>query len=198
MVKKYLTLSIILFSVALASFAQKDINAWKSEQNLEQQYQVFKKNLDYWDGKYILTGAQLDEFYNAVDDTVSALENEITEKASQIDALQNNLNETNSQLEETKAELNTSIENQNAIEVFGMNIEKGVYTLFMSLLILVLLIMLGIVFLLYKRSNKVTVRTKKDYEELKEEFEVHKKNALERYTKLNMELHHTRMGKNKI
>jgi hypothetical protein len=46
---------------------------------------------------------------------------------------------------------------------------------------------------MYNRSNKVTVRTKKDYDELKEEFEVHKKDSLERYTKINMELHHTRL-----
>ncbi len=187
----------ILFLMSPALFAQKDIEAWKNEKNLEQQYEVFKKNLDYWSGKYIITGKQMDEFYGAFNDSVSALENETKNKATKINALQNDLNAVGKQLEDTKAELETSIKNQNAIEVFGMNIEKSVYTIFMSLFILSLLILLGIIFLLYRRSNAVTIRTKKDYNELKEEFEVHKKNALERYTSLNMELHRTRMERNK-
>lgn len=195
--KKSIILSMLMFTLSFTSFAQKDINAWKSEQNLEQQYAVFKKNLAYWDGKYILNERQLNDFYSAFRDTVSSLENETVAKANKIDALQNELNATNSQLEDTKAELETSIKNQNAIEVMGMQLEKGVYTMFISLLILALLVALGVVYMLYKRSNKVTVNAKKDYEELKEEFEVHKKNALERYTKINTELHNTRMELNK-
>jgi hypothetical protein len=41
------------------------------------------------------------------------------------------------------------------------------------------------------------VRTKKEYDELKEEYGVHKKNALDRYTKMNMELLKTRLELNK-
>ncbi len=196
MVKRYFILSILLFSMSVPSFA-KDTEAWKNEKNLEQQYDVFKNNLDYWSGKYIVTEKQLNEFYGAFNDSVSALENETKNKAIRINTLQNDLNEVDKQLEDTKAELDTSIKNQNAIQVLGMNMEKSVYTIFMFLFILALLILLAIIFLLYKRSNTVTVRAKKDYAELKEEFEVHKKNALERYTKMNMELHHVRMGRNK-
>ncbi len=183
--------------LSVSAYAQKDTDAWKDEQNLEQQYNIFKKNLDYWDGKYILVEKQLNEFYSALEDSVTALENETVEKSNRIDELENELDAAGSQLAKTKAELGASIENQNAIEVFGMNIDKSAYNLVMISVIVVLLVILAVLFLLYKRSNIVTVQTKKDYKELKQEFETHKKNALERYTKLNMELHHTRMGKNK-
>ena len=182
--------------MSISSFA-KDINAWKNEKNLEQQYGVFKENLNFWNGNYFLNGAQLKEFYTALTDSVNVLENDIANKTNTINSLQNELNSTNDKLENTKVELNTSIKNQNAIGVFGKQIHKSIYTLFMSLIIFALLVVLGIVFMLYKRCNKVTARTKKDYNELKEEFEVHKKNALERYTKINTELHHTRLELNK-
>ena len=194
--KKYILLLAVLFPLSLSSFA-KDIHAWKNETSLERQYEVFKENLNFWNGNYFLNETQLNEFYRALTDSIAALENEIGDKAGTVNALQNELNSANRQLEDTKAELETSIKNQNAISVFGQNIDKSIYTLFMSLLILALLVFLGIVFLLYKRSNTVTVRTKKDYNELKQEFEIHKKNALERYTKINMELHRTRMEMNK-
>lgn len=190
--KKFTVLSILLFLLAITSFA-KDINAWKQENKLEQQYSVFKENLNFWNGNYFLNETQLNEFYRALTDSISVLENRMAEQGNTVAGLRNDLSSTNQQLDDTKAELETSIKNQNAISVFGINVEKGIYTLIMSVIILGLLVFLGVLFLLYKRSNKVTVRTKKDYEELKKEFEVHKKSALERYTKINMELHHTRM-----
>ena len=195
--KKYIILFILLFSVSLISFAKKDVNAWKNEKNLKQQYAVFKENLNFWNGNYFLDERQLNDFYSALTDTISVLKNEISDKANTVNSLQNELNSTNNQLKNTKADLDTSVKNRNAIEVFGLNVEKGFYTFIMSAIILALLAFLIILYLLFKRSNKVTVRTKKDYDELKEEFEVHKKDALERYTKINMELHHTRMELNK-
>ncbi len=195
--KRYILFLILMVSVTLSSFAQKDINAWKSEKNLEQQYSVFKENLNFWNGSYFLTEKQLNDFYNALTDSISVLENEVSDKANQVKSLQGELSSTNKQLEDTKVELANSIKNQNAIEVFGLNIDKSIYTFFMSMFILALLVFLGILFLLYKRSNAVTARTKKEYDGLKQEFDTHKKNALERYTKINMELHHTRLKLNK-
>jgi len=195
--KRYIILSLLLFTMLFSSFAKKDINAWKNEKSLEEQYNVFKANLNYWNGNYFLNENQLSELYKAYTDSVRVLENEISDKVNKVNELQDELNSTNQQLEKTKTDLNISIKNQNAIAVFGLNIEKSIYTLIMSLIVLGLLVVLGLVYMLYKRCNKVTVQAKQDYNELKEEFEVHKKNALERYTKINMELHQTRMELNK-
>lgn len=194
--KKFIILSILLISMSLFSFA-KDINAWKKEKSLEQQFSVFKDNLNFWSGNYFLNETQLNEFYRAFKDSVSVLENKISDKTKAINALQNELNSTSKLLEDTKSELNYNIKTKNVIAVFGQDIDKSIYTFFMSIIILSLLVFLGILFLLYKRSNKVTVGTKKDYDELKEEFEIHKRNALDRYTQINMELHHTRQKLNK-
>ena len=194
--KKFILLSIFVFFLSGFSFA-KDINAWKQESNLEQQYLVFKENLNFWNGNYFLNETQLNEFYAAFRDSVVHLENDIKDKKANINELQNELNLTNNRLEETKSELETSIKNRNSITVFGQKIDKSIYTLIMSLLIFGLLVFVVVLYLLFKRSHKVTVKTRKEYDELKQEFEVHKKNALERYTKINMELHQTRMELNK-
>lgn len=188
---------ILLVSISVFSFAKKDINGWKNEKNLKQQYTVFKENLNFWNGSYFLNEKQLDDFYNTLTDSILVFKNEVVNKANQVKSLQNELSSTNKELEKTKVELGNSIKNQNAIEVFGLNIQKSIYTFVISMFILGLLVLLGILFLLYKRSIKVTARAKKEYNELKEEFEIHKKNALERYTKINMELHHTRLKMNK-
>ncbi len=194
--KNFITLSILLIFISLSSFA-KDTNAWKKEKSLEQQYHVFKDNLNFWNGNYFLDEKQLNEFYGAFNDSVRVLEHKISDKTKAINALQNELNTVNAALENTKTELEYSIKTKNVITVFGQNIDKSIYTFFMSMLILALLVFLAILFFLYKKSNKVTTRTRKEYDEIKEEFEIHKKNALERYVKINMELHHTQMELNK-
>ena len=101
-------------------------------------------------------------------------------------------------MEEVQLNLEESNKQVNSIRVLGMYINKSAYTLIMFLVILGLAVLSGIVFLLYNRSNKITVYTKNEYNELKEEFEVYKKNSMERYTKLNRELHDTRMELKRI
>lgn len=190
---------ILLFLIVLfvsATTLAKDTNAWKKEETLEQQYQVFKKNLNYWNKSYFMSENQLNEFYNALSDSVGVLENEIQMKAGKIDELQNDLRSTQQQLANTNTKLDASVKSKNSIEVFGLNMEKDVYTLIMSMIILALLIALGVLFLLFKRSHTITRKTREDYNGLKEEFEIHKKNSLKRYTTINTELHNTRMALN--
>lgn len=191
--KQIITLSVLLIGLSATTFAQKNINAWKSEPNIEQQYEVFKENVNFWDGKYFMTPPQLDAFYNALSDSVAVLEDEIETRAIRINDLEAELDSTNQELNNTKADLDRSIQNRNTISMFGQDIEKSIYTVTMSMIILALLAVLGVLFILYKRSNKITTRTKKDYEDLKQEYETHKKKSLDRYTKINTELHHTRM-----
>lgn len=190
--RRFILLSVVLISFSIVLRAA-DANAWKKEKSMEQQYSVFKENLNFWNGNYFLNETQLNEFYSALSDSVAVLKVATAGKDEKINRLQNQLATAGQQLETTKAELADSIKNQHSIEVFGVNIRKGVYTLLMSAIILGLFVFTSIVYQLYKKSSKVTARAKQDYEELKAEFESHKKYALDRYAKLNAELHHARM-----
>lgn len=198
MMKKFAVLLIIVVCVCLNSFAQKkDINAWKSETNLDQQFEAFKKNVNFWSGSYFMKPDQLNQFHGAISDSIQLLETTITNNRSQIVLLQNELKVNKTNTAELQSKLDTSIKHQNAITVFGLHIEKNTYAVILYSIILGLLAVAGVVFMLFKRSNSITKHTKKEYTELKEEFETHKKNALDRYTKMNMELHKTRLELNK-
>uniref|UniRef100_UPI003216801B hypothetical protein n=1 Tax=uncultured Draconibacterium sp. TaxID=1573823 RepID=UPI003216801B len=191
--KRFAVLILFVTFVSLVSLAQKNVNAWKSENNLEQQYEIFKNNVNFWNGSYFMKPQQLDEFYKAVSDSIALLEKNMNEDHARILSLKKELSSNKSKTEELQSKLDESIKNQNSIKVLGMQINKNVYSFSMYAFILGVLVLAGIVFMLFKRSNTITVRTKKEYEELKEEFEIHKKNSLDRYTKMNMELHKTRM-----
>ena len=184
--------------MGFSSIAQKkDSNAWKKENDLDQQFEVFKNNVNFWNGSYFMKPEQINQFHNAIMDSVGLLENNISDSKSRIKTLQQELAENSTQTNELQAQLDESIKHQNSITVFGLYIEKTTYAIILYSIIVGLLVVTGVVFMLFKRSNSITVRTKKEYEELKEEFETHKKNALDRYTKMNMELHKTRLELNK-
>lgn len=196
--KRFTVLILATFLFALSSYAQKkDANAWKKESNLAVQFETYKKNVNFWNGSYFMKPEQLNQFHGAIMDSVQMLESTITTNRSQISKLQKELRANTVLTEETQAKLDESIKLQNAITVFGVPIEKTTYAVILYSIIVGLLVLTGVVFMLFKRSNSVTVNTKKEYEELKTEFEAHKKSALDRYTKMNMELHKTRLELNK-
>ncbi len=195
--KKITVLLILLGSLSLISFAEKDVNLWKSEKNLEQQFTVFKNNLNFWNGSYFLNEQQLNQFYSALRDSIAVYEKQVTVSNNQANAMREELNSRIKETEEIQSKLKRSNELENSISVFGADVNKSVYSTSMYALIIGVLLICALLFLLYKRSNKITVNTKKDYQELKEEFEIHKKNALDRYVKINTELTRARMDLNR-
>ncbi len=187
---------VLMVIVPLAKFSygqKKDSQAWKSETRLDQQYRVFKDNLNFWNGNYFMSGQRLDEFYGAVSDSIGQLESRVSQGIEKIENQKRELAAKQAQIDETQVKLDESIRNQNSISVLGANINKTVYSTVMYLFILGVLALSAVVFLMFRRGQKVTRQTKKEYEELKAEYEEHKKTSLDRYTKINMELHKTRL-----
>jgi len=190
--KRLLFLTIFICSLIFDTFA-KDTNAWKQEKSLEQQYQVFKENLNFWSGNYFMSPTQLDQFYGAMTDTIAKLQQQVTGGLSKINQQKQELAAKQTTVDETQKKLDESIKNQDSISVLGARVNKSVYSTTMYLFIIGVLVLAGVMYMMFQRSHKITRQTKKEYDELKAEYEEHKKVALDRYTKINMELHKTRL-----
>ncbi|MBN2164820.1 MAG: tRNA (guanine-N1)-methyltransferase [Marinilabiliaceae bacterium] len=108
-----------------------------------------------------------------LDNTIDNLDIKSKNQLSTIDSLQQVLNTTNEKLEE-------AITKKNALSFLGTNMEKSTYqnTTF-TIIILLILVSIG-VFFLYKKSNIITLETKNALSDLQNEFEAHRKRALER------------------
>ncbi len=106
----------------------------------------------------------------------------IASKNGEIDSLQ-------SDLRSTTEKLTYAIREKNTLKLFGLNINKVGYNGIMWTLTGILAVSLLIFFALFKRSNTITVQTKKDLREVKEEYEAHRKRAREREERLVHDLH---------
>lgn len=77
---------------------------------------------------------------------------------------------------------------KNKIRVLGLELKKGVYNTIMWTILGVVLLLLAIGFLIFKRNLVVLLRTEKDLKELKEEFAAYKQSSRLAREKVEMDL----------
>lgn len=151
----------------------KKSNGWRDERG--QEYRVIKA---YWLTE--LKSHVLDSLQTIRKDIVAA---EITLKAQaqEIADLKTSLANTQSNLEKTKGE-------KDSMTLFGMQMSKGGYSGLMWSIIGALLALLIFFIYQFKNSNAVTKEAKRVLADVEDEFEEHRKTAVEREQKVRRQL----------
>jgi hypothetical protein len=157
--------------------------------NIESSFTYIIRNAgDYEDSKIVkswwlwrLRSYVLDSL-KAYRDSINYVQNLVETKDRQIDSLKRDLKKLNSSL-------SAAVRDRDSLSFLGIGMTKLTYNAVMWLLAAVLFSALVIVFLLYKRSNIVTVKMKETLADTKEEFEAHRKKALEREQKIAREMY---------
>jgi len=176
---------VVISSTSLFSQATKKFIDTGSVKN--QFDYLITKSYKYKDYKSVKTN-WLYKLKANVSDSISALKNEITIANSSI----NSQNQTIDSLKlavnsskETVNNLNTKIQ---SISLLGLQINKGTFKSIVFSFIAILIILLLFFITKFKQSNSITVQTKQALKELDEEFEAHRKIALEREQKVRRQL----------
>jgi len=169
---------------------QYQFNSLKSRSS---SYREF--NQDY----KVIQVKRLDTFWQNVQDSLKAREQNIrqagraTEKAL-VQARQDldgqkaelqSLKEANAQKEQ---QIKQTAHNVNSLSVLGLDVNKQVYVVISWIIILGLLIMAAVFSYLYKKSKVITNEKIKAFEEVNQEFTVHKQSARERELKIKRDL----------
>ena len=102
-------------------------------------------------------------------------------QAKEIEGLKLNLNNTKTSLDDTIAE-------KDSMELFGMPMSKPNYSLTLWSIVGVLSALLLFFIYRFKNSNSITKQAKNSLSEIEEEFEEHRRNALEREQKVRRQL----------
>ncbi|NKI32583.1 tRNA (guanine-N1)-methyltransferase [Croceivirga thetidis] len=194
----FLAISIAYFGFSQQDSTQNTPSQTKSETtNLEngtvnEQYQYLLKR----GGNYSANGiryeviriGELNKFMKNVQDSLSianksllSLRNTIAENTTEIDGLK-------SQLSETSESLKTLNEEKDSMSFFGVMVSKGAYRGIVWTIILVLLFLLLIFIYKFRNSNFLTVQAKSALANLEDEFEQHRRRALEREQKISRQL----------
>lgn len=178
-----LTISAIL--IASVSFAQETVT---EDTSLNAQFdKIYRTSTSYQTYK-VISKEKFLQLKQHVLDSLKISKNLITEKNNLLKIERENINKTLETLNSTKLSLETAVQKEDSISLFGLLLSKTIYNLILWALILFLLI--GLIYFIFKFSNNsiVTKKAETNLQDVEHEFEQHRKKALEREQKLRREL----------
>lgn len=143
--------------------------------NNYQEYKVVKKN---W--LYTLKAHTLDSL-KAIHKDLADTQAIVDKQALEITELKSNLTNTKDTLDKTNLE-------KDSMALFGMQMSKGGYNVLMWSIIGGLFALLLLFIYKFRNSNAITKQAKKSLAETEEEFEEHRRTALEREQKVRRQL----------
>jgi tetrahydromethanopterin S-methyltransferase subunit B len=121
-------------------------------------------------------------------DSINTLKTKLENTNTVVSTQQKEINDLKNNLTKTQDTLNATNTEKDSISLLGMQISKTNYNLLMWLVIIVLLALLLIFIYKFKNSNVVTKSAKTALSEVEEEFEEHRRTALEREQKVRRQL----------
>ncbi len=123
---------------------------------------------------------------NAVD-SLSMIKGQVNILAGMNKNLIERIDSLSASLEETKILLDDAVNTKESIQVLGMNLNENLYNSIMWIIIGILIVLLVLGFLIFKRNLSVMLRTKKDLEEHKVEFEAYRQKKRIEIEKMGMD-----------
>lgn len=196
--KGFRTLLIVLSIVFTVQYtnAQED-GAVQEELSLDKgsidsQFEyIYKKSGNYRsEGKRyeVVRIISLDRLRKNVTDSINGqIKNAATLKST-IATHESTISSLNKKLEETTNNLTGVTEEKDSMSFLGLSVSKGAYNTILWSIILALSGLMLLFMFRFRRSNILTQEAKSSLSELEEEYEDHRRRALEREQKVNRQL----------
>lgn len=181
-------LTFLLFITSNAQNANDDEKLSLNSGSIDNQFEyVIRRSNSWQDYKtvkktwlYALKAHTIDSL-KVVHKDLSDTREIVQTQAKEIEGLKLNLNTTKTSLENTIVE-------KDSMELFGMPTTKPNYSLILWSIVGVLSALLLFFIYKYKSSNSITKQANTSLSEIEEEFEEHRRNALEREQKVRRQL----------
>lgn len=186
-----LTLALLLPLVTLT--AQEDDTSVSGNQSLRDQFEELeRKSTNYRSANgvpyEVIKLSGLNELKTNIFDTIGTANKTIKELSATITANTAEIESLNAKLQETTNNLNEVTEEKDSISFFGALISKGTYNFILWSIIFGLLLLLLFFIYRFRNSNFLTSQAKSALAELEEEYENHRRRALEREQKISRQL----------
>ncbi|WP_242131991.1 tRNA (guanine-N1)-methyltransferase [Aestuariivivens marinum] len=121
-------------------------------------------------------------------DSLKTLYKNLADTQAIVDNQANEISDLKAKLSTTQSDLDKTNTEKNSMSLFGLQMSKTGYNLLMWCIIGGLLALLILFIYKFKNSNSVTTEAKLALSEIEEEFEEHRKTALEREQKVRRQL----------
>lgn len=183
-----LLLSVFCLIVSTAVLAQEKEQLSLNDGTVDNQFEyVIQKSNNYQEFK-VIKKTWMYALKAHTMDTLKAFRKDLAKTQAVVDSQATKITELNEKLSDTQATLNSTIEEKDSMALFGMPMSKSGYSSLMWAIIGLLFILLLFFIYKFKNSNAVTKQAKLSLAETEEEFEEHRRIALEREQKVRRQL----------
>ena len=183
----FLFFSIIFISTSIAQESEED-KLSLNEGTLDNQFEfVIQRSNNYQEYKVVKkTWLYAVKAYTM--DSLKAIRENLNKTMATVDAQAKEISDLKSNLTNTQNSLDTTNKEKDSMVFLGMQMSKAGYSMLLWSIIGGLLALLLFFIYKFKNSNAVTRQAKKALAETEEEFEEHRKTALEREQKVRRQL----------
>ena len=178
--------------------AQTNTNTEENELSLEEstindQFEyVLRKSGDFrgLDGKMYesVKRSNLLKLQAHTNDTLNTIRKDLADTQAIVNTQSKEIEDLKANLTSTQDTLNKTNKEKDSMSLFGIQMSKTNYNVLMWSIIGVSLALLLLFIYKYKNSNAITKEAKNNLAEIEEEFEEHRRNALEREQKVRRQL----------
>jgi large-conductance mechanosensitive channel len=164
------------------------IKPYIKDASIKEQFDYIMEKGDTWKSYKVIQINWMKSFQSGFVDSLNAIRQDFLGSEKLVANRDKTIKSLELELSEKKGALETIQGEKDSMPLLGIQMSKSGYNLFIWSLIGGLLVMTGFFFLLFKRSNSVTKETQVRLDEVREEFDSHRKNALVREQKLARKL----------
>lgn len=183
----------IIFLLLLSVFTHTNAQTEKEvvnqkELSLSDQFDfLYKKSGSYQDYKVVKI-VQYNHLKQNVIDSLNTFKKTIKEKETVIQSNFKEIKTYKKQLVDVNKKLDTSILERNRSSIWGIGIDKNIFSIIIILLYILLMILLAFFAFKYKQNLSTTKKAISNLQKLEDEFEEHKKTSLKRIQETNRKL----------
>jgi septal ring factor EnvC (AmiA/AmiB activator) len=190
-------LTLLVFLVSFTNFSQntdnKEDKLSLDNGTIDNQFEYVTEKSNSWRNdkgqEYKLINTfWLSELRAHVLDSVKTAQNEVKETQITLKAQSQEISDLKASLSNIQDSLDKTKNEKDNMSFFGAQMSKGSYTAIMWGMVAVLLGLLLFFIYKFKNSNTITKDAKRVLSELEDEFEEHRKNAVEREQKIRRQL----------
>jgi septal ring factor EnvC (AmiA/AmiB activator) len=190
---KFLGLTLIMVLSTNSIYAQNNETESLNEGSINDQFEFILRKSGNFKGtngqayEAVKRSMILSLQANAID-SLKTLQEKLDNIKITVDTQQKEISDLKSNLGATQSTLDATNQEKNSMSLLGLQLSKTSYNILMWSIIAGLLTLLLIFIVKFKNSNSVTKSAKKALIEIEEEFEEHRRSALEREQKVRRQL----------
>jgi len=155
---------------------------------IEGQFDELVDKAGNWEKFKLVKKESIYTFKRTLLDSLNGQKTLLREKLDTISAQSSRIKELNRNIQSLQNELDKEKTRNDSIDFLGLTIEKGVYSIIVWGIIVVLTILLVVFISRYTSSNIITRGALKDLENLQNEYEEYRTKAIEREQKVRRQL----------